>query len=635
MAGTRKIAAILVADIVGYSRLAGADEDRTLSRLRGLRSDLIDPAIDAHHGRIVKRTGDGIIIEFRSVVDAVRCAIEVQSGMVERNAGLPPEKRLEFRVGVHVGDVVEESDGDLMGDGVNIAARLEGIAEPGGVMVSGAAYDQLQGKLDVPLEFAGEQNLKNIARPVRAYRLRPDKKALSPRSRPLAIGQRLQWAAGAAIALILALGAWYFEARNPATGVAGRPSLAVLPFANIAGDEGTGRLADGLTEDNITDLSRYRTMDVIAHNSTEQYKGKAVDVRQVGKDLNVRYVLEGSVQREGDQIRVTAQLIDAASNAHLWSERWDRPSNEFFAMQSEIADQLGSRLGSGSVVVEAERAAARRSRPENLTAYELYLAGQSEHTRATPESNKKAIELLDRAVAMDPKLARAWVELAGALHVSAMLYGADPVVTGPMELAAARRAVELDPSDALAHAVLADTLAGQGKLGPSEAEFDTALRLNPGDAEILSMYVTWAVTFGHPERSAEATDHAIRLNPNYKPFDALSFSYGYFVVGRYEDVLRVLERLPKENYTFYSWVLRAASLAALGRSKEAKAALSDALAHHPDLTIEGLTGTDGWGDAERKWMIERMRAADFPICASADILAKNPQLIRLPECVSK
>ena len=633
MSEARKLAAILVADVVGYSRLAGADEERTLARLRGLRSDLIDPAIAAHHGRIVKRTGDGSIVEFRSVVDAVRCAIEVQQGAIERNAGVPPEKRLEFRVGIHVGDVVEESDGDLMGDGVNIAARLEGLAETGGVMISGAAYDQLQGKLDVPLEFAGEQNLKNIARPVRAYRLRPDK-ALARRLWLPTIGGRIRWAAVAALALMLALGAWYFEARRPATGIAGRPSLAVLPFANLAGDDATGRLADGLTEDIITDLSRYRTMDVIAHNSTEGYKGKAVDVRQVGKELNVRYVLEGSVQREGDQIRLTAQLIDANSNAHLWSERWDRPSKDFFEVQSDIADQLGSRLGSGSVVVEAEQVAARRSRPENLTAYEIYLAGRSEHKRATPDSNKKAIELLERAVLADPKLARAWVELAGARRVSAS-YGADPAVAAPAELAAARRAVEIDPGDALAHAVLGSAVAGQGNFGPGEAEFDTALRLNPGDAEILPMYASWAVTFGHPERGAEAADRAIRLNPNYEPFHAYDFSYGYFVVGRYEDTLRVLERLPKENYSYWSWVLRAASYAALGRSEEAKVALSDALAHHPDLTIEGVTGDEGWGDAERKWMIERMQAASFPVCAKPETLAKKPNLIRLPECVSK
>ncbi len=398
MAGTRKIAAILVADIVGYSRLAGADEERTLSRLRGLRSDLIDPAIDAHHGRIVKRTGDGSLIEFRSVVDAVRCAIEVQNGLSERNAGLPQERRIEFRVGIHLGDVVEEADGDLMGDGVNIAARLEHLAQPGGVLISGAAYDQLQGKLDVVPEFVGEQNLKNIARPVRAYRIPLNEKAPGSRPRPRMVGGRIAPAAAAAAILVLAVGGWLFWPRHPGLGLVGRASLAVLPFANIAGDQETGRLADGLTEDIITDLSRYRTMDVIARNSTAAYKDKAIDVRQVGRDLNVRYVLEGSVQREGDQIRVTAQLIDATSDAHLWSERWDRPSKEFFAVQSDIADQLGNRLGGAGVIDKAEQEAVRRSRPENLTAYELYLAGRSEMLRMTPEGVKNAIELLEKAV---------------------------------------------------------------------------------------------------------------------------------------------------------------------------------------------------------------------------------------------
>jgi adenylate cyclase len=482
MAGTRKIAAILVADIVGYSRLAAADEDRTLSRLRGLRSDLIDPAIDAHRGRIVKRTGDGSLIEFRSVVDAVRCAIEVQTGLAERNAGLPPERRIEFRVGIHLGDVVEESDGDLMGDGVNIAARLEGIAAPGAICLSEDAYRQVKGRLDLAVSDLGLIQLKNIADPVRVYSLevgkpaqaKPAKEASRPKKTPgssswsRVVRGRILSAVAAALVVVLALGAWHFLPRHSVPGLVSRPSLAVLPFANIAGDEATGRLADGLTEDIITDLSRYRNMDVIAHNSTEAYKGKAVDARQVGKDLNVRYVLEGSVQREGDQIRVTAQLIDANSDAHLWSERWDRPSKDFFAVQNDIADQLGSRLGGFGVIDKAEQEAARRSRPENLTAYELYLAGRSENSLASPEGNKNAIELFEKAVAADPRLARAWAELSGALQGS-MTFGADPAVAGPASLAAARRAVEIDPGDAMAHAHLAFDLAMQGNFAPKRS----------------------------------------------------------------------------------------------------------------------------------------------------------------------
>ena len=288
MAGTRKIAAILVTDIVGYSRLAAADEDRTLSRLRGLRSDLIDPAIDAHRGRIVKRTGDGSLIEFRSVVDAVRCAIEVQTGLAERNAGLPPERRIEFRVGIHLGDVVEESDGDLMGDGVNIAARLEGIAAPGAICLSEDAYRQVKGRLDLAVSDLGPTQLKNIAEPIRVYSLevgqpaqakpatdaKPPEKPPGSRSRPRVVGGRILGLLAAALVLALALGGWLFWPRHPGPGLVGRASLAVLPFANIAGDEATGRLADGLTEDIITDLSRYRNMDVIAHNSTEALQGQ-------------------------------------------------------------------------------------------------------------------------------------------------------------------------------------------------------------------------------------------------------------------------------------------------------------------------------------------------------------------------
>ena len=443
-------------------------------------------------------------------------------------------------------------------------------------------------------------------------------------------------AAAAALVLLLALGGWLLWPRHPGSvsGLVARPSVAVLPFANLASDEATGRLADGLTEDIITDLSRHRTMDVIAHNSTEVYKGKAVDVRQVGRDLNVRYVLEGSVQRESDQIRVTAQLIDAASNAHLWSERWDKPSKDFFAVQSDIADQLATRLGGGGVILEAKQAAARRSGPENFTAYELFLAGRREHNLFTQDGNKNAIELLERAVAADPSLARAWTELSFARQFSMICCGADPAVVLPPALAAARRAVEVDPVDALAHSALAWILGVQGNFAVSEAEFETALRLNPGDAEILALYSVWASAFGHPEHGAEMADHAIRLNPNYQVWQAWNFSTAYFAAG-FEDALRILERLSKDDYNFYSWVYRAASYAALGRAAEAKAATSDALQHFPDLTIEGFTGTADNADSDRIRLIGPMRAAGFPPCAKPEVLAKNPQLVRLPECLSK
>ena len=328
MGETRKIAAIFVADIVAYSRLAGVDEDRTLSRLRGLRSDLIDPAIGAHHGRIVKRTGDGALVEFRSVVDAVRCAIEVQNAMVERNAGVPQDRRIEFRIGIHLGDVVQEDDDDLMGDGVNIAARLEGIAAPGAICLSEDAYRQVKGRLDLAVTDLGPTQLKNIADPIRVYSLEVGAPAVakpSPSPAP--------------------------EKSDPP-----RLSIAALPFANIGGEPEQEHFVDGVTESLTTDLSRIRGAVVIARNTAFTYKGKPLDVKRIGRELNVRYVLEGSVQRGGNRMRVNVQLIDAETGNHLWAERFDKPLADLFDVQDEIVARLANTLNAQLVAAEARRA---------------------------------------------------------------------------------------------------------------------------------------------------------------------------------------------------------------------------------------------------------------------------------------
>ncbi len=334
MTETRKLAAILVADVVGYSRLAGADEERTLARLRALRSDLIDPAIALHHGRVVKRTGDGIVIEFRSVVDAVWCAIEVQNGLIERNAGLPPEKRIEFRVGVHLGDVVEESDGDLMGDGVNIAARLEGLAEPGAVCLSEDAYRQVRDRIKGDFVELGERRLKSIARPIRIYGVKVD-------SGPAPASIRI-------------------DATTPGPP---RLSIVVLPFANLGGDSGQDYFVDGVTESLTTDLSQMSGMLVIGRNTAFSYKNKPVDLRQIGRELNVRYVLEGSVQRLANRMRVSVQLIDAESGHHLWAERFDKPVADLFDLQDEIVARLANALNAQLIIAEARRA-ERAPNPE-------------------------------------------------------------------------------------------------------------------------------------------------------------------------------------------------------------------------------------------------------------------------------
>ena len=381
MAETRKLAAILAADVVGYSRLAGADEDRTLARLRALRSDLIDPTIAVHHGRVVKRTGDGSLIEFRSVVDAVRCAIEVQNGMVERNAGLPPERRIEFRVGIHLGDVVEESDGDLMGDGVNIAARLEGIAKPGAICLSEQAYWQVKSRLDLAVSDLGATELKNIAEPVRVYSLQVGLPAQAKPAAPL-----------------------------PQTSAFSAPrlSIVVLPFANIGGDPEQEYFVDGVTESLTTDLSRIGGSFVIGRNTAFTYKGKHVDLKQIGRELGVRYVLEGSVQRGGNRMRVNVQLIDAETGNHLWAERFDKPVADLFDMQDEIVARLANQLGTQLIEAEARRA-QRAPLPDSM---DLYFQGMASVNKGvTPENMAQARGFFERCAC-----ARSWQYRGAGRH---------------------------------------------------------------------------------------------------------------------------------------------------------------------------------------------------------------------------
>ena len=420
MSETRKIAAILVSDVVGYSRLARADEDRTLARLRALRSDLIDPTISVHHGRIVKRTGDGSVIEFRSVVDAVRCALEVQHTMVERNAGVAPDKRIEFRIGIHLGDVVEESDGDLMGDGVNIAARPEGIAAPGAICLSEDAYRQVSGRLDMAVTDLGPTELKNIERSIRVYSLqvgvpaqakpvtepKPSEKPPEPKKRsPL-----LPLIAGIVALIVIAAGAWYFLAGSrPAE--AAHLSIVVLPFANLSNDPAQDYFADGVTENLTTDLSRIRGSFVIARNTAFTFKGKNLDAKEIGKQLDVRYVLEGSVQRDGTRLRVNAQLIDAESGAHLWADRFEEDASDLFKLQDQVVARLANSLGNELVTAEGERG----GRTQSPDAIDLVMRGWAllQLYPTTRDNNDAARALFERALAIDPNYAAA---LAGDAH---------------------------------------------------------------------------------------------------------------------------------------------------------------------------------------------------------------------------
>jgi TolB-like protein/class 3 adenylate cyclase len=421
---TRKLAAILVSDVVGYSRLASADEDRILARLRALRSDLIDPTIAVHHGRVVKRTGDGSIVEFRSVVDAVNCAIEVQRAMVERNAGVPEDRRIVFRIGIHLGDVVEESDGDLMGDGVNIAARLEGICEPGAICMSEDAYRQVKGRLDLAANNLGPTQLKNIAEPIRVYALDVGMPTVAkPAPTPV-----------------------------PDKSAPPRLSMVVLPFANIGGDPEQEHFVDGVMESLTTDLSRIRGAVVIARNTAFTYKGKPLDVKTIGRELNVRYVLEGSVQRGGNRMRLNVQLIDAETGNHLWAERFDKPLADLFDMQDEIVARLAGALNAQLIAAEARRA----EKAPNPDSMDLYFQGMSWVNKGrTPENVAQARSLFDRALAADPDNVDALIGSAG----SDVLAGSHVFVTNPTTAFAAAEAKLTEalssvPDHALAHVLL-------------------------------------------------------------------------------------------------------------------------------------------------------------------------------------
>jgi TolB-like protein/class 3 adenylate cyclase len=496
----RRLAAIMAMDVVGYSRLIGADEAGTLARVKAHRVELTEPLIAEHRGRVVKLTGDGTLVEFASAVEAVECAVAIQAGIAEPEASEPEVRRIRYRIGINIGDIVLE-DGDIFGDGVNVAARLEGLAEPGGICVARNVYDQVKTKLDLGFEPMGKHRVKNIAEPIVVYRVlpRPSGAKTSPGAIAWAVSGRRPAAIAAAAALILAaamVGAWYTlwrPASEPAVPVVAapalplldKPSIAVLPFENLSGDPRQERLASGLTEDVITDLSRFRELFVIARNSTEVYKGKAVDMRQVARELGVQYVLEGSLQTDGEQVRITAQLINGTTGNHVWAERYDRPLDDVFVVQDEVTKKIAGTLAPsmGGVLTRSGAESARRKPPESLQAYENYLLGIEHLQRLTPEDLQNAKEFLTKATKIDPSFARAYVGLAW-VHVVALDNGwASRQDSLENMLKAIRAALALDPSDGHAHVVLGVYYGYFGDAEHGLVELEKAVSLNPNDAD--------------------------------------------------------------------------------------------------------------------------------------------------------
>jgi len=585
MAGTRKIAAILVSDVVGYSRLAGADEDRTLSRLRGLRSDLIDPAIDAHHGRIVKRTGDGSLIEFRSVVDAVRCAIEVQNGLIERNAGLPPEKRIEFRVGIHLGDVVEEADGDLMGDGVNIAARLEGICEPGAICLSEDAYRQVKGRLDLAVSDLGPTPLKNIADPVRVYSLEVGKPARVKPGKPAAPKRRSRLAllaAGLVALAAIAAGVWVAvrPARGPeVSATTPRFSIVVLPFANLSGDPGQDYLADVLTEGLTTGLSRISGTFVIARSTAFTYKGKPADVKQIGRDLGVRYVLEGSEQHSGNQVRVNAQLIDAETGAHLWADQFDADRTDLLQMQDEIVTRLARAMQIQLVAVDAAR--VTRTRPGNLDAEDLALRCEAGTYNPPPGSAEftAALDLCDRALHIDNGnvLALTGMTLRYIFPV-VEAQSRDPQADIARANELVSRALAIDPNFYAAHFAKAYVLMAQGRTQEAVVEGERSLALNPSYIEAYLALCAANNFLGRPDRALELADKAMRLSPRDPHLLAIYHMKGWAFFMKQQDDQAIDWLRRAEGGDVFTELILAAALALTGQQADAHETLKRYLA---------------------------------------------------------
>lgn len=565
MTEQRKLAAILAADVVGFSRLAGADEDRTLARLRALRSDLVDPAISIHNGRVVKRTGDGVLVEFRSVVDAVRCGIEIQNSMVERNAGLSPERRIEFRIGVHLGDVVEESDGDLMGDGVNIAARLEGVAQPGAICLSEDAYRQVRSRLELAISDLGETRLKNITQPMHIYSLQ--------------VG-------GAAAAKATA-------ATGPAPGLSlpDKPSIAVLPFQNMSGDPEQEYFADGAVEDIITALSHFRQLFVIARNSSFVYKGRAVDVKQVSRDLGVRYVLEGSVRKAANRIRMTAQLIDAQTGVHLWAQRFDGGLEDIFDLQDQVTARVVGEIAPKLEQAEIER--AKRKPTDSLDAYDYYLRGREKLNRGTREATDEALSQFYEALRIDPDFASAHA-MAAWCHCWRKVNGWMGDRAGETAEGArlARRAVELGQDDAVA---LTRSGHALGHLAPDLdggiALIDKALLLNPNLAAAWFLGGFLRLWNGDPDGAAAHLERAMRLSPLDPEMYRMQagMAMAHLFAGRFDTASSLAETVSRHLPSFLLPVgVMAASHALAGRHDEAARAMTRLRELDPSLRLSNL-----------------------------------------------
>jgi len=580
---------VLAADIAGYSRLMGRDEEHTLAQLKAFRKTLVDPGITAHRGRIVKTTGDGMLVEFASAVDAARCAVEVQREMARLNTGVPPDLRIEFRIGIHVGDILID-DNDIFGDGVNIAARLEGIAEPGGVCISDDAHRQIRGKIDIAFDNIGEQTLKNIAEPMRAWRMRlagDGARAIRSGSSP---------------------------AQAQDLTLPDKPSIVVLPFDNMSAEAGQDYLADGIVEALTAALSCIRSFFVIARSSAFTYKGRATNARDIGKELGVAYMLEGSVQKAGNRLRIIVQLIETEGGAHVWSSRFDGALDEFFDLQDRITEQVAGALQPSIRIAEIER--SRRKRPQDLGSYDFTMRAMPHVWALEKEESTKALELLEKALAIDPEYPLA-LSIAGWCHAQRSVYNwADDIAASQaMARSLAERAAEMSGNDPIILAVLGAVHTFVHNHGTARLLLERAVALDPNAAWAWSR-LGWLENYSdRPQKAITNFEHALRLSP----IDPMNFN-NYVGIGSAHEVAqeydeaaafyrRALEERPNAG-----WIYRnlADALSGAGRVEEAKQAFAEMMRHYPDLTVSKFKQAMVFTPVVLNRMAENLRKLGLP-----------------------
>jgi adenylate cyclase len=595
----RRLSAILAADVAGYSRLMGVDEEGTHARLKEHRRTLLEPKIGEHRGRIIKTTGDGMLVEFASVVDAVRCAAEIQREMIERNAAVPLDKKIQFRMGINVGDIIVEPD-DIYGDGVNIAARLESLSEPGGITVSQTVRDQIGGKLPIEFNDAGEQRLKNIAQPIRTFHvILHSGDGPAPKT-----GIHRRWRAippflAGLIALVFLVGAgWWLhrdrisEAEPSLTRE--RPVVAVLPFLTLNAEPNDDYFGDGLTEDIISALGRFSELAVLARNAVFPYKGKRLGSEELGRKLGARYLVEGSVRHNPDRLRISVQLADAANGALLWSTQYDAPAKNVFSIQDDITRQVAGALAVKLTNLEQARAAAKP--PDRLEAYDLVLRGRALMRRNTRSANIEARRMFQRAIDLDSGYAAPYVALGDAYHSSFLLGWTDqPVEILQRMQNLATKAIGLDSFSAGAHTLLGVVYMQFRQHERAVDELKRAIDLNPSDAETYGWLGQALLFMGGLDDSIRATEMALRFDPNLDVRQWWSLGVAYLLAGRTADAIRVTEqKIPEDIGFVFNYVTLAAAYAEAGRTEDAARAVDSV------RKLDPFFDTDNYGSLFRK-----------------------------------